>query len=114
MSRVTEMILGLIGAVFGFSGAFFALFVGSIDQSINGSGELSALGTTSFIFSVIAFAGAILVKFKPKLGGWLMLVSAVGLVVAISLFGVIPALFLLAAGLMGIVRKESRAVDHVA
>ncbi|WP_318247306.1 DUF4064 domain-containing protein [Halobacillus litoralis] len=108
MSRTTEMVLGIVGGLFGFGAAFFALFVGAIDESINGSSELSALGTTAFIFSILAVAGGILVKFKPKLAGWLMLISAVGLVIAISLFGVIPAIFLIAAGLMGVIRKEDR------
>ena len=115
MSRATEMVLGILGGLFGFGGAFFALFIGAVDESFNsGASEFSALGTSAFIFSIIAVIGGILVKFKPKLAGWLMLASAVGLVISISLFGIIPALFLIAAGLMGVIRKESKEADMVA
>ncbi|WP_079478839.1 hypothetical protein [Halobacillus salinus] len=114
MSRTTEMVLGILGGLFGFGAASFALFIGAVDESLNGATEISALGKTAFFFSIIAIAGGILVQFKPKLAGWLMLVSGVGLVIAISLFGVLPALFLIAAGLMGIVRKEATQVNRVA
>jgi len=105
MNRLTEMILGIIGSLIAFVGAFFALFVGAVDEAFNGTGEVSGLGTSAFLFSALALIGAIVVKFKPKLGGWLMLISGIAIVISISLFGVVPALFLVPAGLMGIMRK---------
>lgn len=103
-----EMILGIIGALIGFAGAFFALFIGSVDEAFNGTTEVSGLGSSAFLFSAIALIGGILVKFKPKLGGWLMLISGVAIFISISLFGVVPALFLIPAGLMGIIRKPKQ------
>ncbi|ARI75626.1 hypothetical protein [Halobacillus mangrovi] len=105
MSRTTEMVLGILGGLIGFGGAFFALFVGSLDEALNGSSELSGLGSSAFLFSATAIIGAIIVKFKAKLGGWIMLISGVAILVSISLFGVVPALLLIPAGLMGIIRK---------
>ncbi|WP_079478853.1 DUF4064 domain-containing protein [Halobacillus salinus] len=114
MSRTTEMVLGILGGLFGFGGAFFALFMGAVDESFNGTSELSGLGTSAFVFSILAIIGGILVKFKPKAGGWLMLVSGVAILISISLFGVIPSLFLIAAGLMGIIRKEKKQKEAAA
>lgn len=108
MSRTIEMVLGILGGLIGFGGAFFALFMGTLDEAFNGTSELSGLGTSAIIFSSIAIIGAIVVKFKAKLGGWLMLISGIAIVISISLFGVIPTLFLVPAGLMGILRKPKQ------
>ncbi|MFC3039490.1 DUF4064 domain-containing protein [Virgibacillus xinjiangensis] len=114
MNRTTELVLGIIGGLIGFGGAFLALFVGSVDEAINGTSELNGLGTSAFIFSALAIIGAILVKFKPKLGGWLMLISGIAILISISLFGVVPALFLIPAGLMGIIRKSNGKKEKAA
>ncbi|MDX8363774.1 hypothetical protein [Cytobacillus sp. IB215665] len=106
MSRLTEMILGILGGLLGFGGAFLALFIGTVDEVVSGSSEISSLGVSAFLFSALAIIGAIVVKFKAKLGGGLMLISGIAILVSISLFGVIPALFLIPAGLMGILRKS--------
>ncbi|SDX88379.1 hypothetical protein [Salimicrobium album] len=106
MSRMTEMALGIIGGLIGFGGAFFALFIGSVDAAFNETSELGNLGASAFIFSSLAVVGAVVVKFKAVLGGWLMLISGIAILISISLFGVVPALFLVPAGLMGIFRKE--------
>ncbi|MFC5711951.1 hypothetical protein ACFPU1_04110 [Thalassorhabdus alkalitolerans] len=108
MSRITEMILGILGGLIGFCGAFLALFMGSVDEAFNGSSSLMGLGTSAFLFSSLAIIGAIIIKFKAKLGGWLMLISGIAILISISLFGVVPALFLIPAGLMGILRKEKK------
>ncbi|MEW9500670.1 DUF4064 domain-containing protein [Jeotgalibacillus marinus] len=105
MSRTTEMILGILGGLIGFGGAFMALFMGAVDEAVSGSTELNGLGTSAFLFSALAIVGSIVVKFKAKLGGWLMLISGVAILISISLFGVVPALFLIPAGLMGVIRK---------
>ncbi|SIS60117.1 hypothetical protein [Salimicrobium flavidum] len=106
MNRTTELALGIIGGLIGFGGAFFALFIGSVDAAFNETSEIGGLGVSAFLFSSLALIGAILVKFKAKLGGWIMLISGIAILISISLFGVIPALLLVPAGLMGILRKE--------
>lgn len=99
MNRTTEFVLGLLGSIFGFGGSFFVLFVGVWSE------EISKLGGMAVLFSILAIIGAIVVKFKAKLGGWLLLVSGIGILFSISLFGVLPAILLVPAGLMGIIRK---------
>ncbi|MBU8906503.1 hypothetical protein [Desertibacillus haloalkaliphilus] len=108
MSRTTEVVLGIIGGLIGFGGAFLALFIGGIDEAVSGSSEISGLGASAFLFSALAIIGAIVVKFKAKAGGWLMVISGIAILISISLFGVVPALFLVAAGLMGIMRKPKK------
>ncbi len=108
MSRTLEIVLGIIGGLIGFIGAFMALFIGSVDEALSGNTQISGLGASAFLFSITAIIGAILVKFKPKIGGWLMLISGIAILISISLFGVVPFLFLVSAGLMGIIRKEKQ------
>ena len=106
MQRTTEFVLGLIGGIFGIFGAFFGLFFGAVDKAVSGSGTIISLGSSAFIFAALGIIGSIVVKFKPKFGGVLLLVSGIGVLISISLFGVLPALLLIPAGLMGLIRKE--------
>lgn len=100
MKRTTEFVLGLIGGIIGFGAAFFALFFGAVDEAVSGGeSEITGLGSMAFLFSILAIVGSVVVKFKAKVGGILMLVSGVGGLVSISLFYVLPALLLVIGGL---------------
>lgn len=108
MNRTTEFVLGLIGGIFGFGGAVFAVMFGAVDEAVSGSSEISNLGWAAMLFSVLAIVGAILVKSKPKLGGILMLVSGIGGFISIFVFYILSAVLLVIAGLMGVLRKEKQ------
>ncbi|OLP64743.1 hypothetical protein BACPU_23330 [Bacillus pumilus] len=45
-------------------------------------------------------------KKKAKLGGILLLVSAVGGIIPISMFFILPSVLIIIAGYMGVFRKE--------
>ncbi|WP_117170090.1 DUF4064 domain-containing protein [Paraliobacillus sediminis] len=108
MSRTTEFVLGLIGGILGFFGAIIALFVGGLDAAFNetGSSSITGLGWSAFLFSALAIVGSVVVKSKAKLGGILLLVSAVGGLISISFFYLISAVLIGIAGIMGLVRKD--------
>lgn len=88
MKRTTEFVLGLIGGIFGFIGAFMALMIGGIDASFSSSGtsEIIGLGWGAVFLSILAIIGSVLVKSKPKLGGILLIISAVGGFICIFMF----------------------------
>ncbi|WP_124727913.1 DUF4064 domain-containing protein [Staphylospora marina] len=109
MKRTTEFVLGLLGGIFGFGAAIFAIFFGAVDEAVQGSSQISGLGWSALLASVVAIVGSIVVKFKAKVGGALMLISAIWGVVSVSLFYVLPGLLLLIAGLMGLFRKDKQA-----
>lgn len=114
MKRTTEFILGLLGGIFGFIGAIMALFIGGVDAAFSSSGESSiiGLGWAAIFLSIIGIIGSVVVKGKPKFGGLLMLVSAIGGVISISLFYLLPCILLLIAGLMGVFRKDkNKAIE---
>ncbi|GGA16112.1 DUF4064 domain-containing protein [Virgibacillus dakarensis] len=108
MNRTTEFVLGLIGGIIGFFAAILALFIGGVDAafSSDGTSEVTGLGWAAFLFSALAIVGSVVVKSKAKAGGILLLISAVGGLISISMFYLISAVLIGIAGFMGIFKKE--------
>ena len=109
MKRTTEFILGLLGGIFGFGAAIFAILFGAVDQAVNQSTLVTNLGYGAVASSLIGIVGAILVKFRPKFGGILMIISAIAGVISVSVFYALSALLLLIGGVMGLIRKDSKS-----
>lgn len=61
---------------------------------------------TAFIFPVVAIVGCYLMKAKPIVGGFSLLVSAAGGIIFLSIFYIIPAAFLVISGFFSILLKE--------
>jgi hypothetical protein len=107
MSRTTEFVLGLLGGIFGFFAAIIALVIGSVGGALKASGAstIVGLGFVAILFSILGIVGSALVKGKPKLGGWFMITSAIGGLICISFFYMLPFVLLLIGGLMGVIKK---------
>lgn len=111
VGRGGEIALAIIGGIFGLGGALFAVSVGAVDESINAETATSYAtvgGWAAMGFSVLAIVSAFFVKSKTKVAGWLLLVSAIGGLVAISFFYIIPFILLLIAGLMSLLRGRTK------
>lgn len=118
-SRTVEFVLGLIGGILGFFAAIAAILLGGLGAAIGEAVEnqetassgsfIILLGFAAIIFSIVGIVGAALVKGKPKLGGALMLVSAIGGLISISWFYSLSFILLLIGGLMGILKKNTEA-----
>jgi hypothetical protein len=105
--RTTEFVLGLLGGIFGFIGAIIAMFIGGIG-SVLGAEDASTvigLGWLAILFAIIGIVGAALVRNKTKLGGWFMIVSAVGGVISVSFGYALAFVLLIIAGLMAVIKK---------
>jgi len=109
----TEFILGLIGGIFGIIGGILALVVGGIAGAFGAQGAetVTTLGTAAFVLAVVGIIGAAVSDRRNKLGGTLMIISAIGGFIAISLFYVLPAIFLIIGGVMAYTRKETDSED---
>ncbi|EOD00200.1 hypothetical protein [Caldisalinibacter kiritimatiensis] len=111
-SRTTEKVLGIIGGIFGMFGGFFASFMGAMGEAFSGdSGGLGGLGASAFVFSILGIVSACLVYSKTKFAGWGLIISAVGIIISISLFGVIPGILFLISGIMTLAKKEKTIVE---
>ena len=106
--RTVEFVLGILGGIFGFLGAMFVLFFGSIYSSFGGkdASTLVSLGLAAMLFAILGITGAALVKNKAKLGGAFMIISAIGGVISISFMYALSFILLIIAGLMAILKKE--------
>lgn len=116
--RTTEFVLGLVGGIFGFLGAIAALVVGVFAGSFGeafGSAEVVAAGTQlvglavgAIIMAIIGIVGAVMVKNEKrhKIAGGLMIISAIGGLIAVSLYYVLATVLLLIAGVMALKGKK--------
>lgn len=108
MGRTGELVLGIIGGIFGIFGAIFAIIFGGIGAAFGAGNMILWLGFSAMIFSIIGLVGSTITKGKKKLGGWLMIGSAVGGTISISAFYILPGLLLLIGGIMALARKEDK------
>lgn len=105
VSRAGETVLTILGGVFGIIGGLMAVIIGGAqtaleDQSMN----VGVLGWAAIGFSALALVALFFISSRTKLAGWLILLSAVGGLVSISFFYVLPFILLLIAGLMCLLR----------
>lgn len=107
--KVAAMILGIIGGLAGIGGAIFALFVGGIGGAFgaNGAGTVVTLGYASIPFSILGIVGGAMSMTKPKAGAIMMIISAVGGVIAISMAYIIAGLLLLVGGILAFVASKN-------
>jgi hypothetical protein len=98
-SRTVELILGIIGGIFGLLGGVFALMFSAFAPSVGG------LGTSAVLASIVGIVAAAYVMQNAKWGGIILIISAVWLLISISLFGILGAVLLGLAGLLAILRK---------
>ncbi|MFZ0926478.1 MAG: zinc ribbon domain-containing protein [Halobacteriota archaeon] len=107
--------IGLIGGFLGFVGGIIAVLVGSISATYSTSSQsttLYGLGLAAFIFSIVGVTGGVFER-RRLIGGTLMLIAAVGVLVSISLFGLLPFLFFLVGAIVIFARKtEHEVVSH--
>jgi hypothetical protein len=103
-SRTVELVLGLLGGIFGFFGALFAIGIGGLAGAFGASGasDVIGLGFAAIIFSIIGIVGAVSVKSKTKTAGWLMIISAFGGLISISMAFLLPFILLLIGGIMAL------------
>ena len=80
--------------------------MGSVSEAFNGSsGDLYALGFGAIIFAILGIVGGVFEK-KPKIGGSLMIVAAIGILISISLLGVLSCILFFVGGILVFARSR--------
>ena len=102
--------LGFVGGVFGILGGVLALFVGSFSEAFSGTGgEYYGLGVGAIMFSVLGIVGGAF-ESRKKVGAALMIISAVGILVSISYFGILSCILFLLGGILMLTRNRRRNI----
>jgi len=105
--RTGEMILGIIGGIFGIIAGLAAVVIGGIGETFGftKASELYGLGALAIIASIIGIVGAVIVESKTRISGVLMIVAAVLGLIGVSFFYILPMILLGIAGILALLRK---------
>lgn len=99
-SRTLELVLGIIGAIFGLLGGVFAIMLSHLEEA-----EIFALGISALLASIVGIVGSVYVKNNAKTGGIILIISAIWLLISISAYGILGFILLGIAGLIALIRK---------
>jgi len=112
MKRKVEFVLGLVGGILGIISGISAMTIGGIGTTFNVVGsDVGSLGISAMILSTIGIIGAVIVNSKTKTGGWFMVIAAVGGVISVSIFYILPGVLLITGGLMALLKKDNASID---
>jgi uncharacterized membrane protein len=103
--------IGIIGGIFGILAAILVVLMGSIGQAFNATGASSLYTNAAgaFIFSIVGMAGGVLEK-RKIIGAALMIIGAFGVLISISLFGVLTFILFLIGGIVVLMQKKEQVV----
>ncbi len=106
MNRFFIMFLGLIGGVLGVLGVIYSFYLRDFHRLTQAEGASESI----FLFSVFATIGALLSPFKPKVGGWFMMISGISMIfttVYSGIMGVLSLVAIIVAATLCFVRNEN-------
>lgn len=110
--RIAALVLGIIGGIIGLFAGGAALAIGGLGSAAGaeGAGTVVGGGMGALLLSVLGIVGGALAMAKPRLGGALMLVAAIGGFIAVSLAYLVAGPLLLVGGLLGVFAKRTTTI----
>ena len=99
--------LGIIAGIFGILAALLVVLIGGIGEAFNATGAsaLYANAAGAFVFSIVGIAGSVLER-RKLISAALMIVGGLGVLIAISLFGVLSFILFLVGAILILMRKK--------
>lgn len=91
-----SLALGIIGGIFGILGGLFVVGFGTTFDS---GGTTASQGWIALAASVVAIFASTQTKENSKRWGWVLIVSGIVGLIAISFFYVLPAILLIIGGI---------------
>ena len=114
--RIAALILGILGGIAGIIGGISVLFIGGVGTAfeLEGAATLTGLGFAAIPLGILGIVGGALALGKPKAAGIIMLISAVGGVIAISAGYIVAFILLLVGGILALVgqRELKRGISN--
>ncbi|WP_412521650.1 DUF4064 domain-containing protein [Staphylococcus simulans] len=107
-NRIAEIVLGIVGSIFGIIGGITALMVASANEAVgnSGSGDVYTLGIIVIFLSIATFVISCLIKRKRIVMSILLIIAGVLDFFLIGIYGIIAGILILAAGVLALLRKE--------
>jgi hypothetical protein len=104
--------LGVIGLIFGILGAAAAIMIQSFSESFGATGgaNLYQNAAGAIIFSIVGMVGAAIEQ-RRILGALFMIIGAIGVLISISLFGLLTFLLFLIGGILILAQKREKPVS---
>ncbi len=108
--KIAALILGIIGGIAGLFGAIFALGIGGIGTAVGAEGATSMAGSglAALALSLLGIVGGSMAIAKPKAAGIMMLIAAVGGLIAVFVAYIVAFPLLLTGGIMGLVGAKKK------
>jgi hypothetical protein len=110
--RVTAMVLGIIGGLFGLLGALIGIGLAGANAAIGGQADVTAWGggasTLALVSSIVAFIGAGLAITKPRAAATLLLLASIGTLLGLGLFAILATPLQLIASLLAFLGRGRR------
>ncbi|WP_424349629.1 DUF4064 domain-containing protein [Latilactobacillus sp. 5-91] len=106
-SRTAEMVLGIMGGIFGIIAGVFSFFMGGIDSAMNStsSSSLFGLGIGCIIASIVAIILVCMINKNRVVMGWIIIACGVLNIIFVSAFGILSGALIIIAGILALVRK---------
>lgn len=105
-NRVAEMILGIMGSIFGILGGLFAITLQGIGSQLDAGGpDVGKLGVAVIITCIITLILSCIINKKRVLIGILLIIGGILNFIFISFFGILSGILILVAGILTLVRK---------
>jgi len=104
MNRTAEIILGVVGGIFGILSGIFALIVGGLGSAFDVSDAdlIIYLGFGAILLGVLGIIGGAIVNKNNKMAGGLMLASGILGFIAVSAFWTIAGILLIVGGILAL------------
>ncbi|EFI85076.1 Uncharacterised protein [Listeria grayi] len=108
-----EGLLGFLGAALGIGFSLMVLTIPGISQALEEeSFVFYMLNIATLLLSAVGLIGAFVVPHRARLGGALMVASAIGCTMSVSILFLLPIVLLAVGGLIALISHEESTVNE--
>ncbi|GAX04593.1 integral membrane protein [Secundilactobacillus pentosiphilus] len=104
-SRVGEIVLGILGGVFGLIAAMMEMGISAVGGALGEKSGLGGLTIGMLIVSVAAIMLPFFINKNRKLVGWLSIVAGIGMFICAGDFGIFCGILTVIGGVLTLARK---------
>lgn len=104
-SRVGEIVLGILGGVFGLIAMMLEMGVSAVGSAMGQDAGLTGLTIGMLVASIAAIMLPFFINKNRKLVGWLSIIAGVAMFICAGGFGIFCGILTIIGGVLTLVRK---------